>query len=238
MFSVAVIEDDQTAATHLNKCLDRYSTSHDGVRFDIESFSEPTGFLDPYKAKWDIVFMDIEMPNMNGMEAARRLRKLDSDAILIFVTNMAQFASKGYEVDALDYIIKPFVYVDFERKLTRAVRLRERDSDAVVIEQRGITQRIRLRDISHIEVRGRTLEYHMESGIISAFGSLKDVEMELSSRGFLRCGNSYLVNQRYITAVRGQSVLLENGSELPIGRAFRKSFLTGLAAVLGRGHVE
>lgn len=237
MLTVAVVEDDQSAVAHLHECLNRYASSHDGVRFDVKEFSEPTGFLDPYEAKWDIVFMDIEMPNMDGMEAAQRLRRLDSDVKLFFVTNMAQFAAKGYEVDALDYIIKPFVYENFERKLTRAVRLCERDSDAIVIAQRGISQRFRLRDISYIEVRGRNLEYHMESGTISAFGSLKDVEAELGSYGFLRCGNPYLVNQRYIAAVRGQSVLLENGLELPIGRAFRKSFLTGLAAVLGRGHV-
>lgn len=116
MFTVAVVEDDETAVAKLRACLDQYAATHAGVQFDVTVFNEPTSFLDPYKTVWDIVFMDIEMPNMDGMEAAHRLRAVDSEVILIFVTNMAQFAAKGYEVDALDYIIKPFAYPDFERK--------------------------------------------------------------------------------------------------------------------------
>ncbi|RSX54612.1 DNA-binding response regulator [Bifidobacterium samirii] len=237
MFSVAVVEDDEDAAARLRACLAEYEAGHPDVRFDVTEFREPTSFLDPYKASWDMVFMDIGMPNMDGMEAAHRLRELDAEVVLIFVTNMAQFAAKGYEVDALDYIIKPFAYPDFERKLTRAVRLRERESDSIVIAQRGASQRIRLRDISHVEVRGRNLDYHTERGVITTSGSLKELEAALKPYGFVRCGNPYLVNQRYITAVRGQTVLLERGVELPIGRAYRKQFLTDLAAELGRGHV-
>ena len=115
MFTVAIVEDEIDAARRLEVCLARYSQDHPDVRFDVTVFSEPTGFLDAYRPVWDIVFMDIEMPNMDGMSAARRLRVLDEQVILIFVTNMAQFAAKGYEVDALDYVIKPFSYNDFER---------------------------------------------------------------------------------------------------------------------------
>ena len=237
MFSVAVVEDDGEAAARLRACLERYERDHPGVRFDVTEFREPTSFLDPYKAQWDMVFMDIEMPNMDGMAAARRLRELDAETILVFVTNMAQFAAKGYEVDALDYIVKPFSYSDFERKLARAVRLCERESDSIVIAQRGITRRVRLRDISHIEVRGRNLDYHTERGVITASGSLKELETTLKPHGFVRCGNPYLVNQRYIAAVKGQVVLLEDGVELPIGRAYRKQFLMDLASELGHGHV-
>ncbi len=71
-----------------------------------------------YRADYDIVFMDIELPGINGMEAAHRLREIDQQVILIFVTNMAQFAVKGYEVDALDYIIKPAQYGPLSIKLT------------------------------------------------------------------------------------------------------------------------
>ena len=238
MFSVAVVEDDGEAAARLRACLERYERDHPGVRFDVTEFREPTSFLEPYKAQWDMVFMDIEMPNMDGMEAARRLRGLDAETVLIFVTNMAQFAAKGYEVDALDYIVKPFSYSDFERKLTRAVRLTSRNDDSLLVAQRGITRRIALRDISYIEIRSHSLIYHTDAGPITSYGSLQELESRLGDAGFARCGKPYLVSIRHITQVGGDSVTLADGTTLPIGRAYRKPFLLALAEGLGNEHAR
>lgn len=233
MFKVAVVEDEDDAAEKLQSCLDAF-TQRTGDMFDVQRFVEPTSFLEGYKPNWDIVFMDIEMPNMDGLAAAHRLRELDDRAVLIFVTNMAQFAAKGYEVDALDYIIKPFAYADFERKIARAVKLCDSESDdSVVISQRGGSQRVRLRDVSYVEVRGHSLEFHTEHGVIVGTGSLQETEAKLKPHGFLRCGKPYLVNQRHIDAIKGNEVHLSDGGSLPIGRAFRKSFLQDLADNLG-----
>ncbi len=237
MFTVAIVEDEIDAARRLEACLARYSQDHPDVRFDVTVFSEPTGFLDAYRPVWDIVFMDIEMPNMDGMSAARRLRVLDEQVILIFVTNMAQFAAKGYEVDALDYVIKPFSYNDFERKLRRAVAIRGEESASVMIMQRARTQRVLLRDIEYIEVKNHNLLYHTERGVLTGTGTLQDVEDKLRDRGFLRCNKAFVVNGRHIVAVKGNELTLSGGENVTIGRAYKKTFMEALAASMGDGNV-
>ncbi|ETY70640.1 LytR/AlgR family response regulator transcription factor [Bifidobacterium moukalabense] len=237
MFTVAVVEDEPEAARRLGACLGEFSRRNPGVRFDVTVFSDPTRLLEGYRPMWDIVFMDIEMPNMDGMSAARRLRALDGRVLLVFVTNMAQFAAKGYEVDALDYIIKPFSYNDFERKIRRAVAIRGEESASVMIVQRAGTQRVLLRDIEYIEVREHNLLYHTERGILTGTGTLQDVEGRLGDRGFLRCSKAFVVNSRHVAAVKGNELTLSSGESVTIGRTYRKSFMMALAASMGDGNV-
>ena len=110
MLRCAIVEDSPRELEHLKECLARYSAERD-IPLETTAFGDAASFLEHYRADYDIVFMDIELPGINGMEAAHRLREIDRQVILIFVTNMAQFAVKGYEVDALDYIIKPAQYL-------------------------------------------------------------------------------------------------------------------------------
>lgn len=236
MLNVAIVEDDDVAADKLRACLDRYHADM-GVAFGVTRFVEATSFLEGYKPSYDIVFMDIEMPNMNGMEAARRLRDIDEQVVLIFVTNMAQFAAKGYEVDALDYIVKPFSYLDFERKLKRAVRICERESSSVTIAQQGGTVRLLLRDIAYIEVHGHNLVFHTDEGTLQGSGTLAEAQARLEDCGFLRCSKAFLINVRHVYKIHGNTVLLVNGEELPIGRAFKKTFMESFAQLIGAGNV-
>lgn len=236
MLTVALVDDDEASAQRLRRCLDAF-TERTGEQFQVVEFSEATRFVEDYRAVYDIVFMDIEMPTMNGMDAARHLRAVDGEVVLIFVTNMAQFAAKGYEVDALDYIIKPFGFADFERKLTRAVRLCRRESAAVVVKQHGGTSRVLLRDIEYIEVRGHSLLLHTESGEIRGKGTLQEMQDRLGGRGFLRCAKGFLVNQQHVRSVAGHNLLMTSGEQLSIGRTFKKSFMDELAAFMGEANV-
>ena len=210
MLRCAIVEDSPRELEHLKECLARYSAERD-IPLETTAFGDAASFLEHYRADYDIVFMDIELPGINGMEAAHRLREIDRQVILIFVTNMAQFAVKGYEVDALDYIIKPAQYGPLSIKLDRAAQRWRAAAESVMVALPTGTQRLLLWEIYYIEVQGHKLTYHTEKGQLPGTGTLQDAEQRLHGKGFLRCNKCYLVNQKHIQTVTGSDVVLSNG---------------------------
>lgn len=236
MFKIAIVEDNSAAAEKLKGFLERFAGENE-ESFDILVFGEAGSFLDGYRQIYDMVFMDIELPGTNGLEAARRLRLVDKKVTLIFVTNMARFAVKGYEVDAADYIVKPIHYGDFELKLKRIItRYTEADEAILVVRQSGFL-RLLLREIRYIEVRGHRLMFHTEDGIVEGGGTLAQTEEKLYGKGFLRCNKCYLVNQRHITSVDGYVLKLTGGEALQISRLRKKAFMTELAEAMGNENI-
>lgn len=236
MYNICIVEDQIDTAQKLRAHVERYALEHEET-FEVTIQTDAITFLQQYRTGYDIVFMDIELPNMNGMEAAFRLRELDQAVVLIFVTNMAQFASQGYKVDALDYIVKPVQYVDLAHDLDRAIRQRQSKAQSILITYSGGFRRPLLRDIRYIEVHGHTLIYHTTTGTISATGTLQEVEEKLRDKGFLRCNKFFLINFRHISSVRGYMVQIHGGEELQISRQRKKSFMNELAALMGEGNI-
>lgn len=137
MIRAVIVEDDGEAADLLEGYIKRYA-AESGIVFMIDRFDNAITFLENYDVGYDIVFMDIEMEDLDGVSAARLLRKRDRSVTLIFVTNMAQFAIKGYEVDALDFIVKPVKYYDFAFRLKKAVsRLNEKEEQYLPVSIAG-----------------------------------------------------------------------------------------------------
>lgn len=232
MIRIAIVEDSPADADRLCALLEQYSGENDD-RFQTTIYEHPQAFLNGCVSSYDLVLMDIELPDMNGMDAARRLREIDSRVTLIFVTNMAQYALHGYEVDALDYVLKPVRYASFSMKLRKAIRNIKKVSDPVLTLtlQNGIV-RIPVSQILYIEVQKHYLTYHTLAGFYTVRETMKEAEQNLTSLCFLRCNNCYLVNLRHVTAVLENEVWL--GTQvLQISRPRRSAFLKGLTDYLG-----
>lgn len=165
---------------------------------------------------------------MNGMEASFRLRELDDNVTLIFVTNMAQYAVKGYEAQAFYFIVKPVSYFNFSQKLDKAIKRAESlaDKEISINCNRSII-RIKINKLRYIEVMGHQMIFHCESGNYVTYGSLKDIESELESSGFARCNNCYLVNLRFVSEIRNYEAIVD-GEKLKISRPKRKNFESAL----------
>ncbi|MBQ4382242.1 MAG: response regulator transcription factor [Oscillospiraceae bacterium] len=232
MLQVAIIEDDPESAAHLRSCLD-YLAEAEKVQFSVTEFSSGLAFLGDYKPIYDIVLMDIEMPGMNGMETARALRQMDKAVILIFVTNVAQYALQGYEVDAMNYILKPVSKYDFALKLRRALSRAVRQQDELIrIKTARDTYALRLATVRYLEVDGHYIIYHTTEGDFTEYITLKDAQKKLNKDYFARCNRHLLVNLKFVTGIEGDDVLL-GMDRLPISRPQKKAFLKEFAMFIG-----
>ena len=120
MIRIAIVEDEAAVREQLTGYVQRYTRQY-GTTFEVTEFSDGVEILDEYRPMYDIVLLDVEMKHLDGMETAQRIRELDKDVVLIFITNMAQYAIKGYAVGALDYVLKPVPYFAFSQQLQKAV---------------------------------------------------------------------------------------------------------------------
>lgn len=223
----AIVEDDKRAAEQMAGHLRRYA-EETGEPIVITTFYTALSFLDGYPATYDVIFMDIELPDLNGIEAARRLRAMDGSVFLIFVTNMAKYAINGYEVDALDYFLKPVFYSDLKMRMERIRSARSREAYALTLPVQGGAYRFSADQILYIESSGHILTFHTVDGTYTMRGSsMRELEAELSAHGFARCNTCYIVNLRYCKSVDGVTVNV-NGEELQISRSRKKQFMNAL----------
>lgn len=234
MLSIAIVEDEKEASDHFLSLLNRFE-SEEKISLSTAVFSSPLPFITNYKPVYDIIFMDIEMPQMDGLALAHQLRKVDSLVILIFVTNMSQFAIRGYEVGALSFIVKPLTYPGLKIAMESAISslsLREKQFQLVPI--RGGFRKIEVGEIVFLEVRGHNLTYHLEKdNYVAPRQSMSKIEKDPLFSNFIRCNNCYLVNPDYIKEVKNYSVIV-GASELLISHPRRKAFMQAIAAYFGR----
>ena len=227
---IAIVEDDKGFSDTIKEYILRYGKENE-LPFEITQFPDAVGLLDQYTPTYDLIFMDIQMPYMNGMDAAHRLRILDQKVLLIFITSLAQYAVEGYEVDALSYLVKPVNYYEFAMKLQKAVkRVPFISSNDVIISTKSGDIRLAQEDIRYVEVRGHWIVYHTLSGEYSQYSSLSKVEEQLSATEFSRCYICYLVNMHYAQRINGTFCILDNGTELKISQPKKKTFTATLEA--------
>lgn len=238
MIKIAVVEDERKAADYLIDCIRQYEKSMDSkTLFEVTWFQSSEGFLEQYQSDYDIIFFDIQMPLMSGMEAARRVYAADKEVLIIFVTNLAQYAINGYEVNALDYMLKPVAYNSIADKLDKALaRLAKRSRHTISITKENAVIRLNLSDIFYVEVLGHTLVYHTVQGEYSVRGSLSILEQELCQYGFARCNKGYLVNMQYVRRIE-KNIAVVGDETLMVSRGRQKQFMSEFLAYIQKGGV-
>lgn len=225
MIKIAVIEDSQEDSERLLSFLEKYQKEKN-VTFMVNHFPDPTGLLDGYRSDYDLIFMDIQMPNINGMEAAKKIRSLDESVLIIFITNLGQCAINGYEVNALDFVVKPIEYDEFKLKLERALcRIHKEDQESVLFPLRGGNLRLAQSDILYIETLKHRSYCHTASETYKLNIPLNQIEKMLDPSMFARCNSCYLVNLKYVSSIEGHDCKIGD-TILQISQPRKKEFVS------------
>lgn len=233
MLRIAIVEDNLETACILKSFIDRYAKENK-IDFKADHFNSAEELLENYQCQFELLLLDIHLAGMNGMLAAEEIRKRDEVVNIIFITSLAQYAVKGYEVRALDFVVKPVSYYQFSMKLDKAVRIIQRNEDLniTITVNRGIRV-LSSKDVTYIEVSNHDLIFHTHNLWLQTRGSLSDIELKLAGRGFLRISVCYLVNLKYLSGITGNTLILTSGEELVISRSKKKEVLKAVAQYLG-----
>ncbi|MFA5692314.1 MAG: LytTR family DNA-binding domain-containing protein [Acholeplasmataceae bacterium] len=235
IYKIAVVEDDPISTQMILNHLRRFE-KEENVDFNIETYTDGVQITFDYESKYDIIFLDIEMKIQDGMETAHKIRELDSEVIIIFVTNMSQYAIKGYTVGALSFLLKPLPYFSFKQELNKSLERLSKtkiEKNLLIPTEDGV-KKISSNDILFIESIKHDVNIIVKDhSNYQLRGTLKNYENKLIEYNFNRCNNSYLVNLNYVSGVEGDFVVIDNKFRLKISRPRKKQFLESLSTFLG-----
>lgn len=230
---IAVVDDEKIIREQIRN-LSLWQDS--GSRIDTYAAAED--FLRAGKA-YEIVFLDIQLEGISGMEAARALRKRDEDAVVIFVTASREYLLEAFDVAAFHYLLKPVEQEKFARVFQRASREVKRRSrtgegEVILVRTRERSVAVHTQEILYVESRGKKVELHTMKEMLEFYSSMNELERQLGS-GFFRCHRGYLVNMSCIAEYDSESIQLSNGKMVYMSREKYKDFVKAYMKFLKGG---
>ncbi len=219
----AIIEDEEIHKDLLTNYLEKWSEENN-VKLMIKSFSSAEGFLFEWaeNKEFDVLFVDIQMKKINGMEMAKKVRENDKDINIIFTTGITDYLEEGYEVEALYYLIKP-INEEKVKKCMDKVFIRKKPEQYLILHSKEENYKINLENVNYIEARGHSsvidlVQENGKSEVIEILESLAELEKILDKNKFIKCHRSYICNITNIHHIDKVNVYFDSGSIIPISR--------------------
>lgn len=225
MINIAICDDQDYDRKNIKQILEKISLRNN-IRFNIEEFRSGKELLNIYKRdipKFDVIFLDIILGDSNGIDIAKYILDLYNSVKFIILSSSREFILDGYDISAVNYIIKPASIERIEKELFRAINIQENNKKFYEINKNGNTVLLELNNIYYFEVDHRKINVHEKENVIDYYDRLDNVEKDLDDKGFKRCHRSYIINISKIKELKGNEIKLLNEQVIPVGRKYKEN---------------
>ena len=228
LIRTAIVEDEMQCRVQTLDYLKRYEKEHE-IPILLHEYADGMDLTENFHNQYDIIFCDIQMKHMDGMKAAEYIRARDARVIIIFITNLSEYAIRGYDVAATGYLLKPINYLLFSRYMDRAMKMiRQSGPEYLVIEEKKAMRRFPFDEICYFECDGHYINIHMKDREERIYMSVKNLETMLPEKSFAKCSSGVIVNMNYVDAMEGNMIRV-HGASLALSRSQKKPFAARLA---------
>ena len=234
MYQIAICDDDQSFIQDLKINLERYAADT-GREFCFFEFHDGIELIENYQPDFDLIFMDIKMEKLGGLETAEEIRKTDSTVGLFFLTSLSQYVWKGYEYGAINYLLKPMKYGRLKMELDRFFsRYPGREEGYLSFSNDNGKYKVLYKNLRYAETQKRNVLLHFDGQEQVIYKNMKEIASLLEAhRQFARCHASFIVNMAYVKSVENLEAVLTTGERVPISQPKRKEFMAKLADFWG-----
>lgn len=222
--NIAICDDDINTAKKIEELI----KSVDSLEpFNTTIFVDGKKFCDTNLTKYDIVFLDIELGDMSGIDIAVELKKVNTTDIVFFITSYTSYISDAFKTMPFQYLLKPINEKLFREEFLRGLEKLKKAKYRIKIITKYGESNIKVDSIAHIEYINKKLIFYTRDEKISVAGKLSDWTDKLLSYDFVQCHKSFLVNLNCIKTVKYNQIVMDDNTIIPIGRKYAKSFIEG-----------
>ncbi|WP_373600459.1 LytR/AlgR family response regulator transcription factor [Paraclostridium bifermentans] len=218
MIRIGICEDEREIQVLIENYLNEILKNMN-LEYEIQKYNCGEELLEGNLKDIDILLLDIQMGKLNGMDTARKIREVDSEMEIIFITSLIDYIQEGYEVRAYRYLLKPIELEELKKHMLTCIKEIEKNKNhCILIKNKSNTYKIYSNEIKYIEVQKKDMTIHTINKTFEAKYSLEKIEKDLNSDGFVRCHKSFIINLSYIENIKLNTAILESGEEVPVSR--------------------
>lgn len=217
MIRIAICEDEKEQQELLKNYIEKIFEGL-SIKYSLDMFNSGEELLENYSKDIDLILLDIQLGEINGMDTARKIRVLDNNVEIIFITSLIEYALEGYKVRAYRYLVKPVKYDDIKENIINCIKELEIKNKYIIIKKQGNQIKLDINEITYIEVQKETITIHTVNEIYKISGTMNNIEKEIDCSRFFRCHKSFLVNLEHIKIIKQYVAILENNEEVPVSR--------------------